>query len=293
MKRILPVLAVLVTACSNEEAPDRQPPPSGSEWSTLIEDGWTLPPGGEATDRCTKVTLQEDVYISAVRPVHPLGTHHTFLALSDSADGERCTPAVATGLIYAAGLGSQGLELPEGVAMHFMAGQVLNLSLHLYNVSGSELTGTSGIEVKRMDPADVVHESGPLLAGPVDISIPPGRHTLTHECSLTEPQTAYAIFPHMHQLGVHFKTTIISGGTPKVLHDADYDFKEQAQLPISLELAAGDRIATECTYENPGTETVTFGESSNTEMCFTVLFRYPRLGTFCRRNDTPAPGSGS
>ena len=291
MKRIAPLFAVFVVACSNEQAPESVPTPK-SEWSMLIEDSWTLPPGGEATDRCKKITLAEDVYVSAVRPVHPVGTHHTFLALSDSAEGERCTPAVATGLIYAAGVGSQGLQLPEGVAMHFSAGQVLNLSLHLYNVSGSELVGTSGIEVVRMDPANVVHESGPLLAGPVDISIPPGRHTLTHECEITDAQTSYAIFPHMHQLGVHFKTTITSGGIPTVLHDADYDFKEQVQLPISLKLAPGDRIATECTYENPGPETVTFGESSDTGMCFTVLFRYPRSSTWCRRPTPPAPGTG-
>jgi hypothetical protein len=37
-------------------------------------------------------------------------------------------------------------------------------------------------------------------------------------------------------------------------------------------------VKTECTYDNTTNKTLTFGESSDTEMCFSVLFRYPALG---------------
>jgi hypothetical protein len=68
-----------------------------------------------------------------------------------------------------------------------------------------------------------------------------------------------------------------------VLHDGDYQFEEQYFLPVGpIAFHAGDSITTECTYQNKGSTTVKFGESSDTEMCFSILFRYPRgKSTFC------------
>jgi hypothetical protein len=286
----LPLLVLLTAACSSDESkPDTgntppTPPPPGENWTLLAEKDWTLAPGGEYPDLCAKQQLTRDIYLAAIRPIHPKGTHHTFVALSDTDDGERCTTAVSRGtLIYAAGAGSEGLTLPEGVALKLPAGKWLNLSLHLYNATGEELRGTSGLEMIEMDPADMMYEASTLLAGPVSLQIPPGRSTITHQCSIATETTAFAIFPHMHQLGRHLKTTVTIGGQSKVLHDDEYDFEEQRQIPIELlRFAPGDTISTECTYENPGPKTVTFGESSDTEMCFSVMFRYPSTGPgFC------------
>ena len=147
----------------------------------LAQKDWTLPAGQEYPDLCAKQQLTRDIYVSAIRPVHPRGTHHTFVALSDTNDGERCTSAVTRGtLIYAAGVGSEGLTLPEGVGLKLPAGKFLNLSLHLYNATTEELRGTSGIEMIEMAPSEVVYESSTLLAGPVSLQIPPGRTCLLY-----------------------------------------------------------------------------------------------------------------
>jgi hypothetical protein len=281
---IVPMVALCTAACSSEDG--GAPQPSEPGWTTLAEQEWALDPGQEYPDLCLKLELTRDIYVSAIRPVHPLGTHHTFVALSDSGEGERCTSAVALGeLIYAAGVGSEGLTLPEGVALKLSAGKFLNLSLHLYNATGMPLQGTSGLEVIEIDPARVEYESDTLLAGPLGFELPPGRSTIQHECAMTAETTAFALFPHMHQLGTHLKTTVTVGGVSKVLHDGEYYFEEQRQFPIEpLHLSPGDKISTECTFVNPGPNTVGFGESSDTEMCFSVLFRYPATGTaFCRR----------
>jgi hypothetical protein len=191
----------------------------------------------------------------------------------------------ASGFVYAAGVGSEGLTLPEGVALKLPAGRVLNLGLHIYNTGNQELTGTSAMEIVTMDAKDVEYESDSVLAGPLGFSLPPHeRSTVTHDCQFTTDQTVFALFPHMHQLGVHLKTTVTVGGVPKVLHDGDYQFNEQFQIPIDplLKLSAGDSVRTECTYDNMTDHNVTFGESSDTEMCFSVLFRYPKQATgFC------------
>lgn len=290
--RFSPALSTLsflaLAACSSSS--DESPAPSGGappgqEWSLLAQGDWTLEPGTEEVDHCIKVTLDEDIYVSAIRPIAPEGTHHTFVALSDTADGERCTSAVAAGtLIYAAGLGSPGIELPKGVAMKLSAGKVLNLSLHIYNPTQRVLHGTSGMEITRMDPADVEYESQTTLAGPIGFSIPTGRILLTHECEIQEAQTAFALFPHMHQHGKHLKTTVTVGGVEKLLHDGDFDFADQPQIPIDpIAFATGDRVRTECTFENDTANDIKFGESSDTEMCFSVFFRYPHTASsFCK-----------
>jgi Copper type II ascorbate-dependent monooxygenase, C-terminal domain len=272
-----------LAACSSSSsapAPSSKGP-ADDGYSLLAEGDWTLDPGTEEPDHCIKVPIKEDIYLSAIRPIAPLGTHHTFVALSDTADGPRCVSAVATGtLIYAAGLGSQGIVLPDGVAMKLPAGKVLNLSLHIYNPTTKVLTGRSGMEIKKIDPADVKYESQTTLAGPIGFTVPPGRSVLTHECEIEEEQTAFVLFPHMHQLGRHLKTTITIGGVETVLHDDDFSFGDQPQIPIDpVTFAVGDRVRTECTYENDTGNTVNFGESSDTEMCFSVLFRYPQTST--------------
>ena len=259
--------------------------PEPSEWTKLIEESWNLSPGGEAPQWCGDLTLTEDVYVTAIRPIHPPGTHHTTLSVTDTTTPCSTAAVLQNGIIYAAGVGSEMLQLPAGVAMKLPKGKVLRLGLHLYNASDQPLTGTSAVEVIRIAPEQVEHEAELMLSGPLQLDIEPGRHTITHECDVTQAQTVFALFPHMHQLGVHLKTSATIAGETMVLHDAPYVFEEQYQIPIGPHaLAVGDTVTTECTYENGTGDTVGFGESSDTEMCFSIFFRYPATGnTLCTR----------
>jgi hypothetical protein len=278
---ILPCVALL-PACSSEGSSGE--PETSERWDSLMSEDWTLEPSSEEKDRCIKVRLEEDIHVSAIRPIAPPGTHHTFVALSDTADLPGCTlPVGQGGLIYASGAGTKELRLPEGVAIKLPAGKFLNFSLHLFNPSRDTLSGTSGLEIVRMRPEHVRYQSGATLAGPLQMSIPPGRITLKHQCQLMKAQTAYALFPHMHQLGTHFKATVTVDGASKVIHDADYDFNEQRQLLIEpLAFQPGDTIQTECTFENSTPHVVTFGESSTDEMCISFFFAYPlEANTLC------------
>ncbi len=254
------------------------------EWTRLVEGTWSLPTGSEDPRWCGKTVVTEDTYVQAIRPVHPLGTHHTTLSLRDDDGATGCTGSVlGPDIIYAAGLGSGELHLPEGVAIKLRKGQALYLGLHIYNATGAPLSGTSALEVVRADAAQMKYEADMLVAGPLGFSLVAGPSTVKHQCTIKTEQTLFNIFPHMHQLGTHLKSTAMVGGQPILLHDGDYKFNEQYQLPITpVTLRDGDTITTECTYENDTGKVVTFGESSDTEMCFSVLFRYPSNGTrFC------------
>jgi hypothetical protein len=276
----------LLSGC--EETPE-------PEWYRLVDGDWSLAPGTEATRWCKKVVIPEEMWATAIRPIDPPGTHHTTLSLRPDDGKSGCEMGtLGPDLIYASGAGTKALMLPEGVAFKLPAGYALFLGLHVYNATTAPLAGTSGIEILRTAKENVVHEADMLLAGPLGFSIQPGRSTITHECTLGADQTAFAIFPHMHQMGVHLKTTAMVSGSPLVIHDGEYKFQEQYQLPIPpVVLKQGDKIATECTYQNDTGKPVSFGESSDTEMCFSVLFRYPATGSkFCgMRSSNPDGGS--
>jgi hypothetical protein len=287
----LGILSLLPLSCGGDSTKE----PTAETWSKLAEGSWELAPGAEDARWCKKIVLKEDVFVSAIRPIHPPGTHHTLVALKEDDGKEGCVGGTfGTGIIYAAGAGTGELRMPKGVAMKLPAGQAVILNLHIYNVSTAPLAGTSGIEIVRVQSQDVTSEADLLISGPTDFSLPPNEETkLSHTCALGNDQTAFTLFPHMHQLGVHIKTAVTVGGTQRVIHDSEYDFEEQYLLPLEpIAFRAGDSITTECTYRNTGPTPVKFGESSDTEMCFSILFRYPRgKSTFCT-GSTEGGGSG-
>lgn len=261
-------------------------------YTLLIEGAWTVPSGDEDY-RCVRKTVTKDGWVSAIRPKLPTGTHHTVLTLEtqpSEPDGTTACDAGTNGphMIYGSGVGTTEFVMPEGVAVPIPAGSQLVLNLHLFNVSQSPLSGTSGIEVKYVAQSDVVHEAQVTLAGKMDgLVAQPGTSTDTGVCTLEDDTTIFAVLPHMHQLGSHLKAdTAPTSGIPTTLLDVDYTFDDQQYFPMEPEvsLVAGDKINVACTYENPSATPVYYGDSSKEEMCFASIFEYParqRTSYYC------------
>ena len=265
---------VLCVACGGGGSDEPSPDANAGGWQPLIEKGWTLAPGGEKTSDLQLDNLDRDVVIGGLRPLAPVGTHHTLLFKG----------ANGTNVIYASGVGTNELMFPAGKALRIPAGTLLGLQLHIFNQSDQMLAGTSGIEMLEVDPATVTDEIDMFLPGPQSLSLPPNQPTtIRGTCTVKTAYKVFALFPHMHQLGTHLKTTLTVGGVERVINDAPYNFEHQAILSFEpIQLNPGDKITTECTWMNTGSQTVTYGESSTTEMCYSILYRFPR-GTeeFC------------
>lgn len=262
---------------------------ASSELQTLISAEWSLESGTEIY-LCSRLTIEEDTWISEFHPIIPVGTHHTVVTLADpgTPDGtDECSNPFEGGprSIYGTGVGTQPLVMPEGVAVKIAAGEQIVLNLHLFNATPDELTGTSGIQYKEVDPSQVEQEASSYLWGPLDFAIDPnGITTDSATCTLVEDLDVFAILPHMHQTGSYLRFIYTPpGGEPIELFDRAYDFDAQEMQmyePIA-QLEAGGTITTECTWDNPTDETLIFGESSNAEMCFAALWGMPAGAALC------------
>ena len=254
-------------------------------YQMLISRSWTMASDNEGY-RCIRTQVPNDLWISAFRSLSPPGTHHSVLTISQTATttGEYdChSDSLDAQMLYAAGVQTDDNELPAGVAIHLAAGTYINLNLHLYNTTDGSLTESSGVLVKTVAQSDVVHEADMQFSGDVSFSVPAnaaGDTTTTHDvsghCFAAHDFHIFTLWPHMHQIAVHHKFTL--NGT--ALLDSDYNFNEQKNYQMADTVVhAGDKLETTCTYRNTTGMPVPYGESSNDEMCFTGIYRYPAGG---------------
>jgi hypothetical protein len=249
----------------------------------FVAGDWSMPAGEEGY-YCVRATAAEDMWIHSFKPIAPLGTHHTALALDlqGGQDGGYPCGAADTGfkLLFGSGVGTMPYSLPEGVAFKLNAGDQVILNLHLYNTGEAPLTGHSGVEVERIPEAEVLHEAETIYALDLNLSVPPGESTYPATCTIDGDSTIVGMFPHMHTLGTHMKATAMrTGMSPAVVFDEPYSFGEQLNYTVPpFEVLDGEHIQFECSFENPGTETIPFGDSTDDEMCVLGMYRYPATG---------------
>lgn len=255
-------------------------------FTELIGRDWAIDPGQTDVYKCVRVTVPEDVYIQQFAVAAPLGTHHTVLTISSGgADGEYDCNAGSLDyqMLFASGVGTDTLAFPDGVAIKVAAGSHLNLNLHLFDATDAVLSGHTAILVKAIPAAQVQQQAEMVFAGTFDIDVPSDGqpHTAQGGCTLPASSKVVALWPHMHQTATHQQVVYTPvGGSPVTVLDDDYAFSEQRNYPQAapIDMAAGARLDVTCTYVNDTGTGKTFGESSNSEMCFTGIYRYPATG---------------
>ena len=187
-------------------------------------------------------------------------------------------------MIFSSGVGSTPMTFPEGVAMKLEAGQKIHLNVHTFNASDTPLEDVvTAIEVAQTPQDKIVHQAEMVFAGTVLFDIPDNsqEYSASGKCTFDEDGTLFNLWPHMHQLGHHM--TIEHNGT--MLLDQPFSFDEQENYPVDdILIRQGESIDVTCTWiNNTGKGNVTFGDSSEQEMCFAGFMRYPATGasTFC------------
>ncbi len=296
MRKFAVLLAVFVMGCGSDGAsntgddtpidapagpPDAPPLPAG--YTRLVGRTWSLPAGATDTYRCIRFTVPTETYITSIVAQAPSGTHHTVLSIAAGnaagPDGEfDCSVgSIGRPMLYASGVGTDPLDFPTNVGLKIPAGTQVHLNLHLFNATDNVLTGDSAILVKASPtPPPMLAEM--VFAGKLNFSIPIGMQDVTDGgCTVNTPYSLFAYWPHMHKTAKHSKLELIRGTTTTVLHDLAYDFNEQKYYkpPAEVSVLQGDKIRVTCSYDNTTGQTLHFGDSTNDEMCFIGLYRYP------------------
>jgi Copper type II ascorbate-dependent monooxygenase, C-terminal domain len=299
MRKFAVLLAVFVMGCGSDGGsntgddtpidaagtPDASTIPDG--YTRLVGRKWSLPAGATDTYRCIRFTVPAETYITNIVALAPAGTHHTVLSIAAGnaagADGEYDCSVGSIGrpMLYASGVGTDPLDFPTNVGLKIPAGTQVHLNLHLFNATDKVLAGESAIYIKASStPPPMLAEM--VFAGKILFGIDPGMHDVIGGCTVQTPYTLFAYWPHMHKIARHSKLELLRGADPNpvitVLHDQAYDFNEQKYYkpPAEVSVLQGDRIRVTCSYDNPMTTgQIRFGDSTNDEMCFTGLYRYP------------------
>ena len=261
-------------------------PPAG--FSKLIGATWNLTAGQKDTYVCARFTVPTETYITNIQAQAPAGTHHTVLSISDGStagpDGQYNCSVSELGMVmlYASGVGTSPLDFPPDVSVKVAAGTQVHLNLHLFNATDVAKSGESGIWIKSQATATPTLAEM-VFAGKFAFSIPAmsTNHVATGGCTTNKAFKLFALWPHMHQLGVKSMFEVTRSGTTVKLHDGPYSFTEQNYYKQSPEIQVmnGDQIRVTCTFKNDTGATVTFGDSSNKEMCFVGMYRYPAAGS--------------
>jgi hypothetical protein len=279
------VLALVLAGCGAAPHGTADGSLAGSDaadagWTPLISRTWSLGAGLE-TYKCRRIQVPSEMWVGGFRAMSPTGTHHEVLTISTTSTPVGDYDCVAGNLdvkmLYAAGVNTDDLVFPAGMAVHLPAGTYINLNLHLFNATDNELDQESGVLVKTVEATQVSHEIEMTFSGNMHFSIPAHQTaTIQGGCAAIQDYHVFALWPHMHQIATHQSFTVTHSGTPTKLLDADYQFTEQRNYPLAETIIQnGDQITTACTYNNTTDNTITFGDSSTEEMCFTGIYKYP------------------
>jgi hypothetical protein len=183
-----------------------------------------------------------------------------------------------------------GIEMPRGK-------RSMSFNLHYYNLQGTKAElDRSGVEVCALKkphfrPKVAAVASGLVGMGNGFVLAPANakNHAVTGTCKLAgnEPVHIITAAPHAHKYAVHMKFTAKrTTGETIVMHDEPFQFGEQGTYPIEggeVVLNKGDVITTTCVYTNPTAKNITFGESTENEMCFNFARYYPKGSLRCGR----------
>ena len=237
-----------------------------------------LPPGKESYT-CFAATLDQDVVVDGFTKSAQAYVHHAQFVKAFVPEPEGISVCneqfKLTWLpIFLAGNGPSELRFDEGIGHVVSAGTQLVLQMHLLNTS--DTAAKQAVEIRMHlssspNPTPVT----PWAIGSSKIHLAARQAGVAQNvCTQTAPVELLAVFPHMHQHGTRFHIEVgksLDAMRPLYARDP-FDFDDQHMEKRKISLDAGDVLRVTCDYMNATDQEITFGESSNDEMCFFVAF---------------------
>jgi len=269
-----------LVACSNSKNTTQ------AETFTLTTPEITVPAGQERYE-CFSKTLDEDIAVDRFDFVGSPSVHHVFLSRTLAPEPEGLSECNVifkqTWLpMFVTGNGSTSLEYPAGAATVLHKGQQIVLQLHLLNATAADVAKSASV-VMRKSTLTNPDPVGIYAFGTQKITLPAGGPSdVVVDCTPTEDVEAFATLAHMHKLGtsLHLSVEGDDGQMHEVVNRDPYSFNKQYIEADPIRAPKGKKTHLTCGYDNTTDHVVTFGESSNDEMCYLVGYVRGKEGAF-------------
>jgi hypothetical protein len=182
-------------------------------------------------------------------------------------------------------VGGNDVRMPEDVGLRMPPpGGGLMLEWHYFNSTNVPQEDSSIVQVCLVPAGTLAHTAGMTWLGTELIALPPGERTdLEGTCFPSRAGTAgdepihiFTLWPHMHTYGRNMRSVVnrASGAVEEVFNQR-FDFSQQITYETAIDLFPGDTITSTCTFENESSNLITFGPSTEQEMCYQFAFSYP------------------
>jgi hypothetical protein len=249
-----------------------------------------LVPANREREVCQAIELpnREPVDVAALQFATPGGrtylSHH-FALFVDDVDTMAALPRGPVDSPGCAGVGQAfgailagvqspraGVRFPPGVGFTFRPHQIVLLNLHYVNGSPKPLRVDGAVNLLAARPGSVVHHARAFQFGTARIAVPPGDGSAEARWIAPFPMNVVLLSTHSHKHTTAVDVDVVRSDDPPapILETVDYRHPALKDFATPLRLEPGDGFQWTCSYHNPGTSTVTFGVTSNDEMCFTI-----------------------
>jgi len=278
------------TFCS--PADDLAPPDAADGFQIVSPSSISVAPGQEQFLCYYKTIPGSGTDVGGFRSWMTKGASHHFIVFQGSGgiDGSVQSCAFGSGAwIYATSKSGMlvGMDMPPTVGLPFGAGTSIVLNMHLVNTGVT--VGKPVVKLNVLYAKDVKFKAAAAysaLSPNLQINVPPlGTQTVSGSCSVPAGSKFFLWTTHTHKFATNVDVNYVSGGqSTKIVNTTDWESPgTHIWGPTDfLTTKAGDSFRYSCTYKNPNTFAVTFGETAaSNEMCMAIGYFFPAGAFSC------------
>ena len=169
-------------------------------------------------------------------------------------------------------------RFPRGIALRLDAHAPVILNSHYINGSLTDaLTPSIVFNVTRARAGSVRHHAEQMTIGDLDIDIPAlSTASRTAEWAVPYPMNVIQLSSHEHKRGTRVTIHLLSGGqdTGQIFENDDWREPYEYWPATPIHVAPGDVFRFTCEWKNDDDHPVTFGVTTDDEMCFMTGYYY-------------------
>lgn len=223
----------------------------------------------------------QDVEVLESESVMSTGSHHLFVFYEDSnTDGPvvDCSGLEFDRAVHSSQSPKNKISYPAGVGRFVGGDEGFRVMAHYLNTGKDPVDAEISVTFQYVPAGTIEFQAAAVFFNNLNIGVSPqSTGEAEKTCDIPYEIKMLDAVSHMHQFGTGFKATTDSG---TVLYETDtWDSPEAAKFDPPVVLPAGTQITWTCTYDNPTSQYLTFGESAQTnEMCIFGGVYYPAPG---------------